>query len=176
MTTVVSRTPKRGREKEYEDWLHGVVELSQRWPGHLGATILKPHGGGRAYTLVFRFDTVEHLQAWDTSDERRAWVARGQAMCERGDALKRMTGMETWFALPGGGSVVPPPRWKMALVSFCVAFPIIQALNATLGRLLANIPALARGACLGASMVLLMTYVAMPLATRVCRDWLYPVT
>ena len=84
------------------------------------------------------------------------------------------TGLETWFTLPGGAVVKPPPRWKMAIVSWAVAFPLIQLLNVTVAPLLHPLPALLRGAIAGALMVLTMTYFAMPLAVRSLAHWLYP--
>jgi hypothetical protein len=172
VTIVVTRTPKPGREGDYEEWLRGVAKVSMRYPGHLGLTVLKPPPGSRRYTIVFRFDTVEHLQAWDRSEERREWVARAEAMCEATE-VSRLTGMETWFTLPGGGMVAPPPRWKMAIVSFGVAFPLIQIFTATIGAALAFLHPLARGAIMGLCLVLTMTYAAMPLATRLLKGWLF---
>jgi antibiotic biosynthesis monooxygenase (ABM) superfamily enzyme len=173
VTVVVTRTPKPGREPDYEEWLRGVAKVSMRFPGHLGLTVLRPPPGSRRYTIVFRFDTVEHLQAWESSDERRAWVARAAAMCEDTE-IARLTGMETWFTLPGGGAMVPPPRWKMVIVTFAVAYPLIQIFTATLGAWLSFLHPLVRGAIMGACLVLTMTYVGMPLATRLLKRWLFP--
>ncbi len=64
----------------------------------------------------------------------------------------------------------------MAVVSFAVSFPTIQILGATLGGWLAPLPALLRGAAVGLAMILTMTYLGMPLATRLLRRWLYPAT
>jgi antibiotic biosynthesis monooxygenase (ABM) superfamily enzyme len=51
---------------------------------------------------------------------------------------------------------------------------LIQFLNATVGRSLASWPGVVRGAATGATMIVLMTYAAMPLATRLLAPWLYP--
>ena len=67
-----------------------------------------------------------------------------------------------------------PPRWKMAVISWAVAFPLIQLLGATLAPLLSPLPGLVRGALVGAAMVTAMTYWFMPLATRLAARWLYP--
>jgi hypothetical protein len=173
VTVVVTRTPKPGREGDYEEWLRGVAKVSMRFPGHLGMTVLRPPPGSRKYTIVFRFDTVDHLQAWDQSEERRQWVTRALEMCEDTE-VARLSGMETWFTLPGGGAVTPPPRWKMVVVTFAVAYPLIQIFNATVGAQLAFLHPLARGAVMGLCLVLTMTYAAMPFATRLFKGWLYP--
>jgi antibiotic biosynthesis monooxygenase (ABM) superfamily enzyme len=35
VTVVVTRTPKPGREPDYEEWIRGVAKVSTRFPGHL---------------------------------------------------------------------------------------------------------------------------------------------
>jgi antibiotic biosynthesis monooxygenase (ABM) superfamily enzyme len=174
VAVTVQRTVRPGREGDYEQWLHGVIAAAGRFPGHLGAEVVRPPRGGRAYILLFRFDTLDHLLAWEASDERRRWVAEADTLTEGPAATTRVTGLETWFALPGEGPLTPPPRWKMALVSWAAAFPLIQALNAAATPTLSFLPPLVRGAAVGLMMVLLMTYAAMPLLTRALAGWLYP--
>lgn len=171
VTVVVRRQPRPGRAAAYDAWLTGVIGVAQRFPGHLGATVIRDEG--EHVTLVFRFARLVDLDAWEASPESAEWLARADALCKPPN-IARMSGMETWFRLPGGGTVAPPPRWKMAAVSFAVAFPLIQILSATVGRVLGFLPSLARGAVVGLSMVLVMTYWAMPIAVRMLRRWLYP--
>ncbi len=173
VTVVVTRTVRRGQEEAYERWIHGVGIAAHAFPGHQGLTVIRPRPGSREYSLVFRFDDVAHLRAWQHSPVCRDWVARADALCDRTE-VQELSGLETWFTLPGGGTVAPPPRWKMAIVSWLVAFPILQALNLTLGPWLQPLPLPLRGALLGLAMILLMTYVAMPVVTRSLARWLYP--
>ncbi len=172
VTIVVTRTVVSGREADFEAWAHDVAEAAPKFAGHLGLSLVRPRDGGRDYAIVFRFETEAHLQAWEESEERKMFVARVTPMTEHSH-MQRMTGMETWFSVPGGGPMVPPPRWKMVIVSFAVAFPTIQVLNLTLGVWLKPLPTLLRGAAIGLSMVLFMTYVAMPNVTRLLASWLY---
>jgi len=169
VTIVVTRTVKAGRETDYEAWLRGVGEVAGRYRGHLGITVFRPRAGSRDYTFVFRFDTEENLSAWESSSERAEWVARAKEMCER-TKVERHTGLETWFANPDAPALMPP-RWKMVVVSWSVAFPLIQIFARTIGTV--DLPPLLRGALVGLAMVLTMTYAAMPWATRMLRGWLY---
>ncbi len=175
VTVVVTRTARPGCAEALETWLHGVGAAAEAFSGHLGLTVLRgaTRPTGRDYTLIFRFATTAELEAWERSDVRADWLRRAEPLVAASN-LQRLTGLETWFTLPGGAVVSPPPRWKMALVSWCVAFPLVQALNLTLGPLLVPLPAPLRGALVGAAMVLAMTYGLMPLATRLVSKWLYP--
>jgi antibiotic biosynthesis monooxygenase (ABM) superfamily enzyme len=170
---VVTRSVHAGAERAYEGWLTGVGDAASRFAGHQGLTVIRPRGGARDYTLIFRFDTVDHLRAWEQSEERRLWVDRADALCETSQR-QQAEGLEAWFSLPDGSTRPAPPRWKMATVSFLVAFPTIQILTATVGAWLAPLPSLARGAAVGVGMIVVMTYAAMPLATRLASSWLYP--
>src|SRR5262245_27381008 len=123
VSVVVVRTVRTGLEQQCEAWMHGVSEVAARFPGHLGMTIFRPRPGSRDYTFVFRFDTVEHLEGWEKSVERDDWVKRAEQFTERVHVHKH-TGLETWFASPDMPIVVPP-RWKMVVVSWAVAFPLI---------------------------------------------------
>ena len=173
VTIVVSRRPAPGRERDLAEWAQGLLDLAARFPGHLGMTVIRPRPGAGTYTFMFRFATHDQLRAWDDSEERKAWVARADELA--GPARRdEAVGIEAWFALPEAGSPRPPPRWKMAIASWLVAFPTIQILNTLLAPRLAILPPLARGAAVGVCMILFMTYAAMPVATRALRPWLYP--
>lgn len=169
VTVVVVRRVKPGYEQACEDWLHGVAKVATEFPGHLGITIFRPGKGSRDYTFAFRFATQAQLDAWERSPERAAWVERAQDFTEHAH-VHRDTGLETWFAAPGA-PVAMPPRWKMVVVTWCVAFPLIQVFARTLGAL--PLPPLVVGALVGLAMVSTMTYVAMPFVTRLLRRWLY---
>jgi antibiotic biosynthesis monooxygenase (ABM) superfamily enzyme len=168
VTVVVARTVKKGHEASYEAWLQRTIAAARRFEGHQGADVVRT--GGR-FILLFRFDDLAHLLAWESSLERAALV-REVAPITEDVSVARSTGLETWFTVDGTHAFIPPPRWKMALVSWLVAFPLIQILNATLGPLLGAVPTLLRGAIVGAAMILTMTYVAMPLVTRALARFL----
>jgi len=173
VTVVVTRRVRAGQEAECETWMHGVAAVATRFPGHQGITFFRPPPGSRDWTFVFRFDSPDHLDQWERSPERADWVERARAFTERVTVHKH-TGLETWFADPTSPvSITMPPRWKMVIVSWCVAFPLIQLLSSTLAPALASLPRLASGAIFCVAMVLIMTYAAMPLVTRALKRWLY---
>jgi antibiotic biosynthesis monooxygenase (ABM) superfamily enzyme len=171
VTVLVTRTVNEGREADYEAWVDGVSAVAREFPGHRGVHLVRPRDGSRVYTLVFRFASMDELEAWEASPERRTWVERANDLCTD-VRVQQLTGLEGWFDAPVPG-LGPPPRWKMVVVSFGVAFPTIQTLQALLGPWLVPLPVPARGAVVGLAMVLFMTYVAMPFVTRRLSGWLY---
>jgi uncharacterized protein len=173
VTVVIHRTVKVGREKEYEELLKGVLKEAQAFPGHMGVTVMRPREGSREYTLVFRFDTVDNLRHWEESPERAGWIQRLAPVTEGEVRLEKLTGMETWFALPGA-TVRPPPRYKMAMVSWLAAFPLVQLLTGVILPRLDFMPVFAKGFVMSVTMIVMMTYVVMPQLTKLLSSWLYP--
>lgn len=169
---VVTRTIRAGMEKQAEDWYVRVGEIASKYAGHLGITIFRPRQGARDYTFVFRFDSDDNLHAWERSADRAAFLRRAEVFTER-VTVHQHTGLETWFEAPGV-PIVGPPRWKMACVSWCVAFTLVQLVGLTVGQLLVDAPKLVAGAISVSILVLMMTYVAMPFATKLLARWLYP--
>ncbi|MDX2014021.1 MAG: hypothetical protein SFW67_27740, partial [Myxococcaceae bacterium] len=160
VTVVVTRRFVSDRQADGEAWLRRAIEAASRFPGHLGAFVVRQ--GPEQVSLVFRFESVPRLLAWEASAERAQLLAEVEPLT-RAVQVQRLEGLEPFFALPGPGV---PPKWKMAVVTWLVAFPLIQGLQATVGRALEGAPAVLRGAAVGALMVATMTWFAMPAATR----------
>lgn len=175
VTVVVTRTPKIGREKDYEQYLTDVAKVAHGYPGHMGVYVIRPREpGDREYTLVFRYDTVENLRRWDTSADRATWVAKAEDMCEPDKThIEKLTGMEAWFALPGR-TVRPPAKYKMAVMSWVAVYPLVQMMTKVVLPQLEFMPGLARGVVTTAGMSVLMTYLVMPNLSKLFSRWLYP--
>ncbi len=169
---VVTRTARPGREADYESWLVRAIAAVRAFPGHLGVDVVRTPP--RTYVVLFRYETVDQLLAWEASAERKQLLLEADSLTEGDPIVRKVMGMETWFALPNSGHIAPPPRWKMVVATWLVAFPTLQLLNATLGSLLVPILPPLRSAIIGFSLVLFMTYAGMPVATRALRKWLFP--
>jgi antibiotic biosynthesis monooxygenase (ABM) superfamily enzyme len=70
----------------------------------------------------------------------------------------------------------PPPRYKMALVTWLGVFFTISILNRLLIPLLSGLPALLKSLIITGLTVILLTYLIMPRLTQLFRKWLYPVS
>jgi len=148
----------------------------QRFPGHQGVNIIRPTEGARSYTIVLRFDTLEHLQEWLASDARRQLVAEVQSLLERGDRVAITTGLEFWFTplTPVQGH---PPPYKQFRLTLSAIFPLTLVVPWLLRPLFQAKPVLGRPVVstviISAVIVGLMTYVIMPRYTRLVAGWLY---
>jgi uncharacterized protein len=175
VTTTVTRRVKPGHEALYEGFLAGIISAASAYPGHLGVEVFRPRDAGSGeYRTVYRFDTAEHLRAWLDSDEHAAWLERAEPHVIGPMRTSFVTGLETWFTLPSGPAAPPPPRYKMALLTWITIFPLIMAIVAVIGPLLEGLPLAGRLGITTAIAVPLMTWVVMPRVTRLLRRWLFP--
>jgi uncharacterized protein len=175
VTTTVTRRVKPGHEPFYEQFLEGIIAEASRFPGHLGVEVFRPESASAGeYRIVYRFDTGEHLRAWLDSDERAAWLERAEPHVIGPMRTQLLTGLETWFTVPGRPSTPPPPPYKMALVTWITIFPLITLVVVVLGPLLGRLALVPGLAITTAVTVPIMTWLVMPRVTRLLRGWLYP--
>jgi uncharacterized protein len=173
VTTMVTRRVKPGHEVFYEQFLSGIIAAASGYPGHLGVEVFRPPSATAGeYRTVYRFDTEEHLRDWLDSDEHAAWLERAEPHVIGPMRTSFVTGLETWFTLPGR-SGPPPPPWKMALVTWLTIFPLITIIVRLTGPLLEDQPLVVRLGITTAIAVPLMTWLVMPRVTRLLRCWLY---
>jgi uncharacterized protein len=175
VTVLYSRRVKPGREADFQAWAHGMVAASRQFPGHLGASVLDAPGS-REYHILFTFADRNSLRAWLDSQERRRWLALVGELIEADRGLQQLTGLETWFKLPGANvpTMKPPPRWKMWLVSLVAVYPLVLAFQVLVVPRMAGLPLPLRALMFPLVLLTLMTFVVMPVVTRLLRRWLGP--
>ncbi len=140
-------------------------------PGRVSGEVLRGSAGptGRDYHIIYRFTDTASLMAWETSDERQAIVRRlAPLMTETG--RKPLTGLEAWFELPGG--TAPPPRGRMALITWIGIWPVVSLALWQLVPRLDDLPFLLRTGVTTGIVVLIMTYLVMPRLARIADPWL----
>ena len=130
VTVTVARRVAAGREADFEDWSDELTAVAANFPGFLGAGRLRPNRVGEPWHVVFRFDSALHLQDWEDSAERQTLLAEGEHLVEATD-MHRVSGLETWFSLPGR-TAPAPPKWKMFLVSATVFYLLNLTLSLSL--------------------------------------------
>ena len=175
VTAVASRRVKRGRGREVEEWVSGILAAANGFPGYLGSEVLRPGDapGDDEYRIVFRFDRKSNLRAWEESEERHRWLREAEPLIHE-ERVHVLTGLETWFTLPWKAGEPSPPRYKMAIVTWLAVFPLITVILVLSGPLLGRLPMLIRTLVFTAVMVSLMPSVIMPRLTRLFSFWLYP--
>ncbi|MEB3336766.1 MAG: antibiotic biosynthesis monooxygenase [Leptolyngbyaceae bacterium] len=174
VTVVVSRRVKPGREAEFEEFLASVSAACMKFEGALGINIFRPASADDPeYRIIFKFDRISNLRHWEQSEERQRWFAQAEALTQSPPQIQVLTGLETWFTLPGQATISPPPRYKMALVTWMAVFPLISLISLGLGSVLNSLPTVLRSLVVTGIAIPVMTYLLMPQMTRLFAGWLY---
>ena len=156
----------------------GMQAAAASFPGHMGGFLIPPEQAEQGcYRVLFAFDTDAHLQDWTQSRERQRWLRRIADVTHGDAAMRVMSGLETWFELPAARTKSPPPRWKMAMVTWMGIFPLVLLTSHTIAPLLGSLihPLLATSIVTGLITVA-MTWVVMPALVPLFSNWLYPAS
>ena len=172
VTVMIARRVTDGLDAEFEEWAARLTSTASRFPGFLGAGLLRPSRREEPWHVVYRFDSQLSLDAWERSSARSGILAAGEHLVLE-TAVRRVSGLETWFAAPGTAASAPP-RWKMFLVSGTCIFLLQLSLYVVLGSLVLHWPLVLRLLVVAWTVTALMTWVVMPLLARLLVSWLYP--
>jgi uncharacterized protein len=179
VTVIVTRKAKKGKIKEFEEWMDGIIHEAMKFEGHMGVNIIRPSDTATSseYVIIFRFNTYENLKKWDNSEIRKEWLKKSKDVTEGEPVVEMQTGLEFWFTTRSrgseGSSPIAPPRYKMAIVATGIIFILINTLIPQIQQATLGLPTLLSTFLGVVTMVLLMTYVVMPTVTRVLRPWLH---
>ncbi len=175
VTVSVFRRVKPGCVRAFEKFLSGIINASMTFQGHLGTNVFRNSDPTHPeYTIVFKFDRRSNLRRWEKSECRRQWFARAESLTYGSPAIEVLTGLETWFTISPRKPIVPPPRYKMATITWIAIFPLVNIINLLLGSILNPLPPFLQSSIVTVILVPLMTYVVMPRMTRLFAWWLYP--
>ena len=169
---TVARRVAAGREADFEDWSDELTAAAANYPGFLGAGRLRPSHVGEPWHVVFRFDSAEHLRRLGgLARSAGRMLAVGEDLVEDTD-MHRVSGLETWFSLPGR-TAPAPPKWKMFLVSATVFYLLNLTLSLIYGWALDSWPLPLHIIVISVPVTAIATWLVMPRAARLLQRWLY---
>ena len=89
-TVIVSRTVSPANEDAFATWVARLVNAAYRYPGYVDSFVERPtKGHPDEWTVVYRFESAEALDAWLSSSERLELIAEGRHLIE-GDAKEQV--------------------------------------------------------------------------------------
>ena len=137
---------------------------------HGAALIVPPPGSGSAeYGIIRSFASAAERDAFYASALYAEWKKRVAPLSEGEPQTRELQGLEAFFR---GNNCSPPPRWKMAIATYLGVVPTIMTLALTLGPLIRSWNFVLYNLVFNACVVVLLTWVVMPLITRALHGWL----
>ena len=176
-SVVITHHILHGKQDEYENWLAEIVPMSKHSMGFIDLQIVRPIPDLTfVYTVIIRFDTIDHLKLWMDSPARKKLIEKANPLFRKNDRYQIRSGLDFLFNAENEGNKVPV-RWKQYLVTWSAIYPLsigVPLLLLPLLRLL-KVPANHYSDALinSGTIVLLMVFVVMPKYTKLLKKWLY---
>jgi uncharacterized protein len=175
VAVMTLRTVKPGCEEKFEVALHDFISRSLQTEGQLGVSVMRPvqRSGSREYGMLRRFRDSECRDRFYESSLFQQWEVTVASLTEGEAKHQELSGLETWFVLPGQRAVIPPPPWKMALVTVLGVWPTSMLVPWLLNPLITGLSLTLQAFFVAVGIVILLTWVIMPVLVRILKPWLY---
>ena len=172
VTVIVTRLVREGSEASFEDAVKAFIPKSLAFPGHLGVHMLRPPPGEQEYGAVLKFRAQGDWVAFQKSDEYLAFLEAIRPFLEKPQDVETLSGLESWFTPLGARVLLVPPRWKIATVTWVGVCITVFVVNSAFSLFNQSWPMLVNLLVVNAMVVAGLTWIVMPLLTRLFRRWL----
>lgn len=173
ISVAITRRARAGHEAEFQQELRQFFQDSFQHGSVLGASMIVPGPGddSREFGILRTFATRRIAMPF-IARPFLDWEQRARRLTEGEAEHHELHGLEAWFRTEQN----PPRRWKMAVATLAGVYPTSLLLGATVAPSVHSLPLLLRGLVFTSVMVALLTWVVMPLVTRLLHPWLHPRT
>jgi antibiotic biosynthesis monooxygenase (ABM) superfamily enzyme len=175
-TVIISHYVAPQQHAKFEQALTQVIAQAKAFVGYEGVQIIDPSTSGihNEYLLIVRFDQEANYKKWEASPARNGWGQTLADMVQKQSVVSYHSGVNFWFNSSPSPQQTAPSKWKMAVLAWCAAFPLILLFNYILSWAYPSLPLLLKMVFLSMAMITGMTYVIMPRLTHWFAFWLQP--
>jgi antibiotic biosynthesis monooxygenase (ABM) superfamily enzyme len=171
---AITLSVRKPHVAEFERALGDFASRSFAEPGARGVQCLypPPRSASTEYGILRSFASAADRDAFYRSALFKDWLARIEPMVEGQSTRRQLYGLEAWFR---DLKEPMPPRWKMALLTWIAVWLASMFMRAVLAPALGpNVPQVLEAALVAAGVVIILTWVAMPLLVKTAHPWLHP--
>lgn len=162
---------RKGKEAEFEEILVRFVQRSLDYRGTTGVHLIRPAPGSdcREFGVMRSFLSEAHSRDFYDSEMFKDYKRDTADLVEGEPEIRPLHGLEAFFR----GNTAPPPRWKMAVVTWLGVFPSVLFWSTIVGPRLSTLPHAASTAVLTVLVVITLAWFVMPFLTKLLRPWLH---
>ena len=175
ITVVRIHYVRQGCEPQFEAEVNKLLGPFTATPGNLGLFIFRPgkyHDG--VYRIVYKFASRRNLDLWHDSPTYHAWLETEKNLTIAPPATREITGLETWFTLPGQNIFKPPTKARQAVVTWLAVLPVSIFISLVTDPFLEGASFLVQKVVFVTLLVVILTWLVMPGMSRIAAPWLYP--
>ncbi len=152
-------------ETAVREWIPAAVE----YPGHQGVFMLTPPPGLNEYGALLRFRDERSWHEFSEWGSYRAFLESIRPMLSTEPTTEAMHGMEAWFR---PHSDPPPPRWKMAILTYIGVIITVWIASQIIGLLWPDAPGWSAYLLVNVIVVAGLTWAVMPGLSWLMGGWL----
>jgi len=169
---AITRTVRPGHEQEFERRIAEMFREAERDPGVQGAYLLRPADeGSREYGIVRTFADAAARDRFYASAFYQGWNESIAPLVEGPPKKREIHGLEGFFVKESAGA---PPAWKMAFVTWLAVNPAVFVCTSIVKAVFGPLPMLVDLLVGNVLVVASLTWILMPILTRVFARWLQP--
>lgn len=174
VTEVIVAEVRPKNQQAYREWSAKIHQVEAQFPGFRGVYVQAPsQGQGHHWITLLQFDTMENLDRWLESSERKDILSESGPFITSLETHRVISPYAGWFAsIARVGEV--PSVWKQTMLVLLILFPIVMlelkylspltnSLNLSLSTFIGN-----------AISVTLISFPMMPIAIWCLGWWLSP--
>ncbi len=170
VTVIAKHYLLPNKEESFKDWIRGIGEACTQYDGYLGTEIIQPTSShNNEYISIFRFNNYHNLRIWMESTTRKEWLDKSKNFSSQETDIHEYKGLGFWFS--DSSKSKKPSLMKMSIVTYIGLLPLVLVVPGLLLKV-ANFNNLQLNSIATAIIVLLMSYVVMPLLTKLLAKWL----
>ncbi|MFZ0593309.1 MAG: antibiotic biosynthesis monooxygenase [Bryobacteraceae bacterium] len=159
---------------EFQSALADFASRSLAERGARGVQCLYPPPGSASteYGIMRSFASAADRDAFYRTALFKDWLARIEPMVEGESTRRQLHGLEAWFR---DRKEPMPPRLKMALLTWIAVWLASMLMRTILAPVLrSNVPQGLEAGLVAAGVVVILTWVAMPILVKIAHPWLHP--
>ena len=170
VTAILTQRIRPDAEEAFRRVHADLVTAMRAFEGYLRSDLLEPVPEVQDHhAIVVSFASKADLDRWLDSDERRALLAELAPLVEGERTLNVVGGFAGWFPAQGARR---PVRWKQAVAVLVALFPTTLTLGLLQRWLVPDAPWVAALLVSNVVGVATLTWLLMPLVTRLLDGWL----
>jgi antibiotic biosynthesis monooxygenase (ABM) superfamily enzyme len=162
---LILRRVRPGFEAEFAAAVRAWIPRAIGEPGYLGVFLLEPGPGSDEHGALLRFRTPQDWESFCAWPEYQGFLEDIRPMLVEEPRVRRLHGLEAWFS-------GEPARWKMAVLTWVGVNGMVWAAGSGVGAVGPEWPFWASFLLVNAIVVAGLTWVVMPVLTRLAGAWL----
>ena len=160
--------------KAFEQALKQIIRQAKTFEGYKSIQVIQPNNKDEnEYLLLVSFNNATNYQLWEKSPVRKKWSEQLKNFIHKESQIRHQEGVEFWFSASQAPHPLPPTKWKMALLTWLIIYPLILILGDLAKLHLSFMLPFLRILIVSMILVISMTYFLMPNIARVFAFWIY---